>query len=346
MNCFRRFLYLVYYCKKLDRATFWRFFRVVRAQKHWPGPKLFRDIVCSVFRYNISLMEYFYFRFYERDPEERKGYAGTGYMYEYQLLMNPRKYREALEDKRRFLELFRDFVRHDHADLDSFEKNPELAKKMLGNKSGKLVLKKHNGQCGIGVELFPVDGMGVEDVLGRLKETGNDLVEECITQHPDLMALSPSGLNTIRIFTQLNSQDEVEILGCRLRISVDSVVDNFAAGNIAAPVDEESGVISGEGVYSDITKANVEIHPITGVRIPGFRIPFWKETLEMVKKAALFYPQCRSVGWDVAVTSDGPGLIEANHDWCKLVWQLPVDRGLKEVLERHLREYRERQSFN
>jgi len=25
--------------------------------------------------------------------------------------------------------------------------------------------------------------------------------------------------------------------------------------------------------------------------------------------------------------------IEGNHDWCKLVWQLPVNKGLKSMLE-------------
>jgi hypothetical protein len=40
------------------------------------------------------------------------------------------------------------------------------------------------------------------------------------------------------------------------------------------------------------------------------------------------------------VTEQGPGLIEGNHDWCKLVWQLPVNKGLKPILENHLAEYK------
>lgn len=45
------------------------------------------------------------------------------------------------------------------------------------------------------------------------------------------------------------------------------------------------------------------------------------------------YPQNRSIGWDIVITPEGPGLIEGNHDWCKLVWQLPVGRSLKQMLE-------------
>jgi len=38
------------------------------------------------------------------------------------------------------------------------------------------------------------------------------------------------------------------------------------------------------------------------------------------------------------VTENGPGLIEGNHDWCKLVWQLPVGEGLKHLLDEFLGE--------
>jgi hypothetical protein len=60
----------------------------------------------------------------------------------------------------------------------------------------------------------------------------------------------------------------------------------------------------------------------------------------LAKDAALKHKQNRSIGWDIVVTDNGPGLIEGNHDWCKLVWQLPVNRGLKNILEKHLVAYK------
>ena len=58
----------------------------------------------------------------------------------------------------------------------------------------------------------------------------------------------------------------------------------------------------------------------------------------MVTEAALAFPENKSIGWDVAFTSEGVDLIEGNHDWCKLLWQLPVEQGLKRVLEDYLNE--------
>src|SRR5699024_11501854 len=80
------------------------------------------------------------------------------------------------------------------------------------------------------------------------------------------------------------------------------------------------------------TNEQKKYHPITGERIIGFQIPFWERTLEMVKKAAGLYSGNRSIGWDIVITKSGPGLIEGNHDWCKLLWQLPVEKGLKGML--------------
>lgn len=75
------------------------------------------------------------------------------------------------------------------------------------------------------------------------------------------------------------------------------------------------------------------VHPVTGVAIEGFQIPYWPETLALVREASERHPQNRSIGWDIVITPEGPGLIEGNHDRCKLVWQLPVGRGLKHLLE-------------
>lgn len=170
-----------------------------------------------------------------------------------------------------------------------------------------------------------------------MKKNDFDMAEEFVNQHPKLNELSPSGVNTIRIITQLNDKDEVDILGCRLRITVNSKVDNLAAGNIAAPIDPITGIVIGDGVYSDIAFEDQEFHPVTNVKINGFQIPFWEKTVELAKNAQLLHKQNRSIGWDIVITNKGPGLIEGNHDWCKLLWQLPVKKGMKNTLEEYLR---------
>jgi len=333
---FKRFLYLGYYIKKMD----WKKFRLFldHASKVSGKSKinLAFDAVSSVFRYNISLLEYFQFRFFELNKTERKAWAGTGYMFEYQLKMNPKNARSILDDKTKFYRSYKDYFVHAVADAADLKANPELLQKLLNTPAGKLVFKVADGNCGIDVLIKNAKEFDGKSLIDFMENSQFDLVEEFIQQHPVLNNLSPSAVNTVRIFTQLDNNDEVVLLGCRQRISVNSSVDNMAAGNMAAPIDENTGIITGTGVYSDITKPEERRHPVTGIEIIGLQVPFWQETVAMVKKAAKEHPENRSIGWDIVITEKGPGFIEGNHDWCKLLWQLPAKKGLKSKLEPYL----------
>jgi len=335
----KRLLYLGYYLKNLDGAKFRLFLDYTAKKTAKSKTSILVDVLRSVFIYNISLLEYFQFRFFEKNSDERKKWAGTGYMFEFQLVMNPKTKRDILDDKTKFYKSYAKYFIHTVADIADLKSKPELVKKLLENPSGKLVFKIADGKCGAQVEILRTTEFNSDTLISFMESNKYDLVEEFIIQHPKLQELSPSAVNTVRIFTQLNDKNEVVILGCRQRISVDSPVDNMAAGNLAAPVDEAAGIVSGPAVYSDITKSEVTKHPITGIEIVGFEVPFWNEIIEMAKEAALAHPQNRSIGWDIVVTEKGPGFIEGNHDWCKLLWQLPVNKGMKSVLASYLKDY-------
>jgi hypothetical protein len=282
-------------------------------------------------KYNIGILEYYQFRFFERSHTEKLTWAGTGHMYEYQKIMNPPSKRVILDDKREFYTHYKEFFVHQVFSLIELEN--DKSKIDLLYFAQKLVFKVSNGKCGVSVLIVPISDVKKEEVLSYMRYNGFDMVETFLEQNSELNRLSPSAVNTVRIFTQLTKNNQVEILGCRQRISINSHIDNMAAGNVAAYINEETGIIEGPGYYSDITKTPITVHPITQVQIVGFQVPFWNECLDLARKAALKHPQNRSIGWDIVVTENGPGLIEGNHDWCKLVWQLPVNQGLKHLLK-------------
>ena len=285
-------------------------------------------ILNNSIKYNISILEFYQFDFINKTHKEKLEWAGTGTMYEFQLKANPPKEREILDDKRLFSQKYSKFVLNKIYPIQQLNENniKELLQK------NKIVFKDATGKCGSGVLIKNTSELSANSFIDFMKENQYDMVETFIEQHEKINQLSPSAVNTIRIFTKLNHNNEFSILGTRMRISVNCDVDNMAAGNLAAPIDEKTGIINGPGIYSDITKSPETVHPVTKTPIVGFQIPQWKEILDMVKEASLMHPQNKSIGWDVVLTSDGPGLIEGNHDWCKLVWQLPVKKGLKQRL--------------
>jgi len=328
----KRTLYLGYYLKQMKWSLLKEFLSYTSKLTGKSKSNLLLASIRDVYKYNISILEYFQFGFYNKTQETKEEWAGTGTMYEFQKIANPPNERIILDDKRLFYKKYKEFFIHDLYSLEELKQNPTIIDALL-TKEKKVVLKEASGKCGAGVKICHTENLHSESLLKMMQEGEFDILETYIKQHSQMQELSPSAVNTIRIFTQIRKGGQYEVLGCRIRISVNCEVDNLAAGNLAAPIDKKTGIINGPGVYSDITKAPESVHPITAVSIVGFQIPYWEEILTMVKIASLKHPQNRSIGWDVVLTENGPGLLEGNHDWCKLVWQLPVNKGLKYRLD-------------
>jgi hypothetical protein len=333
----RRLLYFIYYIKKLKWGLFLKFLTFTKKRNNKSYVLLLSDIIRSCFQYNISILEFFQFGFVALTNEYRNTWAGTGFMYEFQKKMNPPQFRSLLEDKVIFHKNYKVFMKHIVADIEELRADNAKIEQLLLNPSGKIVFKIKDGGCGEKVLVKQVAEFDSGNIIPFMKNNKYDLVEEFIIQHSSILELAPSAVNTVRIITQLDENNNVSIIACRIRLSVSGFVDNLAAGNIAASIDLTSGLIDGLGIYSDITKSDTLIHPITGRTIKGSLIPYWNEIIEMSKKAALINPINKSVGWDIAVTPNGPTLIEGNREWCKLLFQLPVKQGLKYDLTKFLK---------
>ena len=93
-----------------------------------------------------------------------------------------------------------------------------------------------------------------------------------------------------------------------------AATDNFHTGGIAYPLELVSGRVSGPG-RNNTDLGDYTRHPASGAYLPGFQIPFWPELIACVRRAMDRVPGMGYVGWDIAVTPDGPELIEGNWHW-------------------------------
>ena len=188
--------------------------------------------------------------------------------------------------------------------------------------------KPSKGVRGKGVTRLQVED--VEETINYCLNNNLDLLEEAIIQHKDMNSLYPDAINTVRFMTFVENK-EVKIIGTRLRMGNGGHVDNAAAGGLFATIDVDSGEI--DSIAFNKSGEKFEKHPITNHPIEGFKIPYWEEVIEMCKKAALEVPDVRSIGWDVAISKNGPLLIEGNDRWCRVLWQLPTEQGLYHLIK-------------
>lgn len=173
----------------------------------------------------------------------------------------------------------------------------------------------------------------------RFKGKRGCIVQPRIVSHPDLDEISSPGvLATIRAVTCI-VDGEPQLLFASLRIPVgDNITDNFshgASGNIIAPIDLVSGEI---GVCrGSINKAWPEIadvvsHPDTGNRIQGVKVPLWDEVLDLLDRGQRSLPHLRTLGWDIAVTENGPMVVETNATYDVDLVQVSHQCGVGDVL--------------
>ncbi len=332
----KRLIYIPYYLLRTNWRLFFKYSRFVKIKKNISYFRLYMTVIYTMIKHNASPLDYFSFKFYDLPEEEWSTYPCTGYMYEYQLKMNPKKERVVLHDKIKFLKLFNDFSGRQWATIDMLRRDKKFAAEFLKKAGKKLVLKNSTGGAGKQVEVIEMPSGIPESVIALMEADHFDLAEHYVIQHDELMRMSPSGVNTVRVVSQY-VEDRVIILLAFLRISVGSSLDNLSVGNygvnFGAAINIETGEISGPGVYLDITKPDVYHHPVTHTPIIGFKIPYWNECKDIVIKASALTPGNRSVGWDVAITNEGPVLIEGNHNW-NLLSMSPGRKGFKkEFLE-------------
>lgn len=158
------------------------------------------------------------------------------------------------------------------------------------------------------------------DVVRRLPATRvrgypGSVLQLAVTQHRFLHSINPYTVNTVRVTTLLTA-DGVVVQGTSLRLGRDgSTTENWEQGGVAAPVELTTGEIS-KGVFKPKHGGSrTSVHPDTGVRFAGLRMPMWEDVLAVCRRAAGLLPGVRSIGWDVLLTEQGPVLLEANSDW-------------------------------
>jgi hypothetical protein len=142
-------------------------------------------------------------------------------------------------------------------------------------------------------------------------------------------------LQTVRIRSLLTRQGECILSSCFFKLVVsDRLVDNLAGGktgNFSASVRLEDGVLHPALALSPsgIGAEPMQNHPRTGRAVAGFRLPWWEEAKTLVRRAAVLLSPLRTIGWDVALTPEGPVLVEGNSWWdpVNFLASSPVDLG-------------------
>lgn len=186
--------------------------------------------------------------------------------------------------------------------------------------------KENTGELGRGAFVLRVDNRTlwvngeeceIEDVKRKFGNA-NFIIQERLQNHPALDAIYPNALNTLKFVTVINDNGDVEFFDSVLRFGIGgNIVDNAGQGGIFVGV-EPNGYLQETGYYEAGKNPIINaggIHPDTKQKFGGMKVPYWDEIMRMATEFHRFYYGVPSIGWDIAITPEGPSFTETGEDW-------------------------------
>ncbi len=302
-----RLRYLARRARKLRPGNLVEFARQAQKVSKAPLPVIVADMLWCSLKYDMGFRDYAVWDIRLLNAKERATWMTHPKSFRITRMYNTPEGRSKLEDKRRFAREYADLLGRETIelrDVDDEQLGAFLAR------HPKVLAKPVEGQGGGNITLHE----NVTDPAAFRAEVtaaGQSIVDEFIEQHPDMSALYPDSVNTVRMITFLGRDGTVHLLAAVLRIGNGDVIDNFASGGMYTMLDAD-----GVALYPGVDKqSNVyREHPVTGTPIVGFRVPMYDRVWELTQELARRTPEAPYVGWDLAITPNGPVVIEGNHN--------------------------------
>lgn len=304
--------------------------------------KVFLDYLSLYRLKGLTWEEYYDFEFENRDKDFRQGFLGLNEQRFYLDCLNPLKYYSLARNK---------YLAHKVLENTGVRKaelycyyQPE-ARYIIGDGiasdlMGVLTVLKQKDviSCVIkttesshGDNVWVISAIEYRDndaVLYRFD--GQDLLlssvlgqealvfESVVLQTKQFSSFNESSVNTVRFMTTLFPDKTVKIIAAFLKIGRDGrCVDNAGnGGNVDVCVDVESGELK-YAIQFDGWRRIKEIdnHPDNKNPINGVFIENWQSIKDEVSRYQQAFPFCKAAGWDIAITDEGPVVIEVNDFW-------------------------------
>lgn len=313
------------------RGNYKRYYQSLKelSKKNGKNPIImFIDTGLSCILCGSGLQDYLNYKFYEKSFKERKEYATIGYQSNFYKIAANVEYAPFFSNKINFNKNFNKFVKRE---CISYNNTFEEFEKFI--KENKFIVRKPISGLG-GTDVEKIETKSIKNkkkFFEELKEK-DCFIEELVIQNDEWSKLNPHSLNTIRAVTKcINGKSELIFAVARIG-SGDSIVDNFHKGGVGVKVNIEKGILEGKTIDKNNNESDRTTK--TQVLVDGFKIPFWKEIQEMCCEAAKVNDKVNIVGWDVAITNDGPVIIEGNRGPGMDIIQVLYNRGVKPDLEK------------
>jgi hypothetical protein len=216
----------------------------------------------------------------------------------------------------------------------------QLKNELTNNDYEKIFLKPAIGSGGKGIFVFHKNNQGQfvtyeniifnENFLGTIEKKSDYILQSGVIQDQEISKIYPESVNTCRIITE-NKGSGARVVCAMLRMGRgQNEVDNISSGGICTNINVNSGKFGDFAISYDGEK--FEEHPNTQFAFRNFKIFRWDEIQKFTIEATCKLPFFNYIGWDIALTPNGPTVVEIN-------WNPAIDiiemtsHGLREAFD-------------
>jgi hypothetical protein len=156
----------------------------------------------------------------------------------------------------------------------------------------------------------------IDEVASLARRGGKQmLVQLAIRNSAEIEAFGSRAVSTVRLVTLLSRNGNITPVqaGMRFGGTADGIVDNYSAGGIYFVADHKTGEILTGLATTAAQKPEFKTSPPMSDRVvTGTVIPGWKDVVELAISAHTAMSKHTVCGWDIAVTEEGPVIVECN----------------------------------
>ena len=286
------------------------------------------DLVLHKLMINIGLRDYYFFEFYKQELtwEQKSRYASMLGSRYWVFEKNPFKYQILFTDKYIQKMLLTGLNLPTPAviallgtsgpvsSLQGFEAvvedaPKEFVLKPVSARGGRGFRKFHKSQ---GELLEGDDPIQLGDLWHSLQAdmSRGILVEETVHNTELIRQMNASSLNTFRVITFQFPNVGWQSICSYLKVGRrNSIVDNRHAGGLLVRIDNDGRTGSALDPKTGLEHSH---HPETGAALAGVLIDGFSDVVDLAVDASAAFSEMGILGWDIALTPNGPTIIEVN----------------------------------
>lgn len=159
---------------------------------------------------------------------------------------------------------------------------------------------------------------------------GGFLFQDALDPHADMARIAGPAIGCVRVLTANDGSGPKPVYAVWKMPAPAAMSDNFwQEGSLLADLDLASGTVKSCTRGTGPAAEALDHHPVSGAALVGASLPHWQDTLDVAVQAHAVFPEFGVCGFDIAVTDEGPKVLECNDNPSHMLYQMGTGRGLQ-----------------